>query len=328
MEKVKQIKVFPVAFESLGVRSMCTYVETPDVKVLLDAGVSLGPNRFGFPPHPREYEAIRKRRSLMLEMAEKANLVTVSHYHFDHHTPTYTDWAFNWSSAEIAEKIYRGKIVFIKNYKSRVNFSQRRRGWMFTRTSGKHAGRLEVADGRAFKFGDTSLIFSPPVYHGPEGSELGWVLMTIIKYDEEKVLFAPDVQGPISGETLNLILAEKPQLAIVGGPPLYLADFKMSREKIEYATKNLQSIVRQVPITILDHHLLRVENWKETIQPVFNAASSIGPKVLTAADYIGGKDDLLESRRKTLFEIEPPSQEFTKWMKTPVEKRKLIPPPL
>jgi len=252
----------------------------------------------------------------------------VSHYHFDHHTPSYTDWAFNWSSAEIAEKIYRGKIVFMKNYRSLVNFSQRRRGWMFTRTSGKHAGKLEVADGRTFMFGDTSLSFSSPVYHGPEGSELGWVLMTIVKYDDEKMLFAPDVQGPISGETLNIILAEKPRLAIVGGPPLYLADFKMSREKMECAIKNLESIVRQVPITILDHHLLRDENWRETMQPVFMAVSSIGHKVFTAADYVGGKDDLLESRRKTLFETEPPSQEFTKWMKIPVQERKLIPPPL
>jgi len=48
----RNIRVVPLAEESFGVRSMCTYVETPDVRVLLDAGVSLGPNRFGFPPYP------------------------------------------------------------------------------------------------------------------------------------------------------------------------------------------------------------------------------------------------------------------------------------
>jgi len=47
MEKLRNIKVVPVAFESLGVRSMCTYVETPEIKVLLDAGVSLSPNEDG-----------------------------------------------------------------------------------------------------------------------------------------------------------------------------------------------------------------------------------------------------------------------------------------
>ena len=34
---LKHIHLVPLAAESFGVRSMCTYVETPDVKVLLDA---------------------------------------------------------------------------------------------------------------------------------------------------------------------------------------------------------------------------------------------------------------------------------------------------
>ncbi|NIM45398.1 MAG: hypothetical protein GTO54_07205, partial [Nitrososphaeria archaeon] len=99
-----KIKVLPLASESFGVRSMCTYVETPDIKILLDAGVSLGPNRYGFPPHPREYKALKERRNLILKIAEKADIVTISHYHFDHHTPSYTDWASHWSSAKIAKK--------------------------------------------------------------------------------------------------------------------------------------------------------------------------------------------------------------------------------
>jgi len=328
MEKLGKIKVIPLAYESLGVRSMCTYVETLDIRVLLDAGVSLGPNRFGFPPHPREYEAIRGRRDLMLTFAEKADLVTVSHYHFDHHTPSYTDWAYNWSSSEIAEKTYKGKIVFTKNYRSQVNFSQRRRGWMFTKTSGRHAERLEVADGRSFKFGDTTLRFSSPVFHGPEGSELGWVLMVTIEREEEKILFAPDVQGPMSSNTLKIILSEKPQLAIIGGPPLYLADFRVDREELDSALRNLENIVKHVPVTILDHHLLRDENWKETVQPIFDTASSMSHRAVTAAEFIDEKDNLLEAKRKNLFETEPPSQEFTKWMKTPAQKRKLIPPPI
>jgi len=46
------MEVVPVGEESLGVRSMCLYVETRDVRVLFDAGVSLAPRRFGLPPHP------------------------------------------------------------------------------------------------------------------------------------------------------------------------------------------------------------------------------------------------------------------------------------
>ena len=47
---LKYISVIPVAAESLGVRSMCTFVETCDIKILLDAGVSLCPTRFGSTP--------------------------------------------------------------------------------------------------------------------------------------------------------------------------------------------------------------------------------------------------------------------------------------
>jgi len=328
MEKLTKIKVSPVAFESFGVRSMCTYVETPDVKILLDAGVSLGPNRYGFPPHPKEYRALKERRSLMLKIADKTDVITVSHYHFDHHTPSYTDWACNWSSAEIAEKIYKGKIIFAKSYKSKINTSQRRRGWMFAKTGGKHATRLEFADGRSYNFGATTIKFSAPVFHGRKGSELGWVLMAVIKHDDEKMLFASDVQGPMNGKTLRMILDEKPQLAIIGGPPLYLADFRVSRDEISSAMKNLESIVKHVPTIILDHHILRDENWKETAQPIFDKASSVNHNVFTAAEYAGEKNNLLESRRKTLFETEPPSQEFVKWMKIPIQKRKLIPPPI
>ena len=83
------MEVVPVGEESLGVRSMCLYVETRDVRVLLDAGVSLAPRRFGLPPHPRELERAREVRAAILRLAEETDVVTVSHYHRDHFTPWY-----------------------------------------------------------------------------------------------------------------------------------------------------------------------------------------------------------------------------------------------
>jgi len=136
---LQSIRVVPLAAESLGVRSMCTFVETPDVKVLVDAGVSLGPFRLGFPPHPREYKALKAARKRIADAARKAEVVTISHYHFDHHTPSYTDWFLHWSSDEAARQIYEGKVVLAKSYRDNVNFSQRHRGWVFAHTGGKHA---------------------------------------------------------------------------------------------------------------------------------------------------------------------------------------------
>ena len=325
---LKKIKVVPLAEESFGVRSMCTYIETSDVKILLDAGASLAPNRFSYTPHPREYQDIAECRERISKGAEKADIAILSHYHFDHHTPSYTDWFCNWSSAEVAKKIYEGKRVLLKGYRSMVNFSQRRRGWMFKKTGGSHAERLEIADGKTFEFENTKLKFSDPVFHGSENSALGWVLMITIEYSDDKVLFASDVQGPMYTPTLDMILAEKPQLVIMGGPPTYLAGFRVKEEHVKQGMQNLEKLVKSVPTTILEHHTLRDEEWKNLCNPVFDAASKIGHTVVTAAEFAGKENNLLEFRRRELFGMEPPSPEFKKWMKLPRQKRKLIRPPV
>ncbi len=325
---LKKIKVVPLAAESFGVRSMCTYVETSDVKVLLDAGASLGPNRHGFPPHPKEYEAMQKCREKISRAADEAEVVTLSHYHFDHHTPSYEDWCHNWSSPDVAKHIYEKKLVLVKNFRSKVNFSQRRRGWLFKKTGGRYAERLEMADGRTFEFGDTKLKFSDPVFHGPENSALGWLLMATIECCGEKVLFASDVQGPMYNPTLETILAERPQLIIIGGPPIYLVGWRVKDEHVQQGLKNLESLVKNVPTTVLEHHILREEKWRELSQPIFDAASKMDHVVVTAAEFLERENNLLEFRRKHLFEVEPPGSEFEKWMKLPRLKRKLIRPPI
>ncbi|UCE15863.1 MAG: hypothetical protein JSV12_08390 [Candidatus Bathyarchaeota archaeon] len=323
-----KIKVVPLAAESLGVRSMCTYIETSDVKILLDAGVSLAPNRHGFPPHPKEYEALQKCREKISRAADEAEVVTLSHYHFDHHTPSYVDWCYNWSSPDVARHIYEGKLVLVKNFRSKVNFSQRRRGWLFKKTGGSHAGKLEVADGKMFDFGDTKLKFSTPVFHGSENSALGWLLMVTIECCGEKVLFASDVQGPMCKSTLETIIAENPQLAIIGGPPIYLAGFRVKEEHVQQGMANLESLVKNVQTTIVEHHLLREEKWRELSQPIFDAASEKSHRVVTAAELLGEENNLLEFRREHLFEVEPPGPEFERWMKLLRPKRKLTKPPI
>ena len=325
---LKKIKVIPLAAESFGVRSMCTYVETTDLKVLLDAGASLAPNRHGFPPHPKEYEALQKCREKISKAAEQAEVVTLSHYHFDHHTPSYEDWCYNWSSPEVARQVYEGKLVLVKNYRSMINFSQRRRGWLFKKTAGKYAKSLKTADGKTFEFGNTKLKFSNPVFHGSENSALGWVLMTTIECEDEKFLFASDVQGPMNDFALKIILVEKPQLIIIGGPPIYLAGFRVKDEHIELGMKNLEISAKNIPTTILEHHILREERWREFSKPVFDAASKTGHSMVTAAEFLKNKNNLLEFRRKQLFEMEPPSSKFNEWMKLPRPKRKLIKPPI
>jgi len=327
---LKHIHVIPLAAESFGVRSMCTYVETSDVKILLDAGVSLCPNRFRLPPHPLEFKAIVEARKKIAEAAEKAEVVTLSHYHFDHHTPSYEDWLCNWTAAnETARQIYEGKTVLLKNPKEKINFSQRRRGWVFQKTSGKYAEKLETADNNVFIYGNaTKIKFSEPVYHGPENSILGWVLMVTVEYQNEKFMFAPDVQGPISIQTLNIINTEKPQLLMIGGPPLYLARFKVDEEQVEIGLKNLEKIVRHIPFIILEHHILRDENWREKTKFVFETAEKVKCKISTAAEFLGKENLFLEASRKKLFAEDPPPRDFEKWMHSQSKMKKHVKPPI
>jgi predicted metallo-beta-lactamase superfamily hydrolase len=314
---LNKIKVTPLAAESFGVRSMCTLVETPDVKILLDAGISLAPLRSGFPPHPLELQTIAKLREQIATAAEQAEVVTISHYHFDHHTPSYTDWLVNWTQeTETARQIYKGKRVFTKNPEENINASQRQRASMFEKTTGKYAKTLEPADAKAFSFGkSTKLRFSEAVAHGSEDSMLGWVIMATIEYEDERFMFAPDVQGPMASQTRELIKAEKPQVAMIGGPPFYLRGFKVDENQLRKGLANLEQIVGVVPVTILEHHALRDAQWRMHTEPVFDVAAQMGHRIVTAAEFRGVENLFLESKRRQLYIENPPSKEFEKWMR-------------
>jgi predicted metallo-beta-lactamase superfamily hydrolase len=327
---LKHIQVTPLAGESLGTRSMCTYVETPDVRILLDAGVSLCPNRFKLPPHPLEFKVIDESRKRIAEYAKKAEVVTISHYHFDHHTPSFEDWLCNWTARnETAQQVYDGKMVLAKNSSEKINSSQRRRAWLFQKTGGKHAKKLEIADGKTFAFEDsTKLRFSEPVFHGAEGSELGWVLIATVEFYNERFVYAPDVQGPMSLEATKRILAEFPDLLMIGGPPTYLVDFKTSTNQIRFAFENLEKIVQKVPCVIVDHHLLRDEGWRKKAGSVFEAAKKAKHSVLTAAEFVGKENLLLEALRKKLYVENKPQKEFEKWMRKSDDAKRFFKPPI
>lgn len=326
---LENIRIVPLAAESLGVRSMCTYAETPDIRILLDAGVSLCPNRFGLPPHPREFEAIGECRRKIAQVARKADLVTISHYHFDHHTPSFEDWLCNWTAGNTtATQIYSGKTVLMKNTRETINYSQRHRGWMFEKTGGKYATKFEYADGKSFIQGDTKITFSEPVPHGPENSPLGWVLMTTIEHQHERFMFAPDVQGPMSSRTLEMIRKMNPALLMVGGPPTYLAKFNINETQIQTALKSIEALVEHVSHVIIEHHILRDENWLERLSSASSKARAVGHILSTAAEYLGKENCFLEAARKKLFAEKPPSEDFKKWMRESEETRKQIKPPI
>ena len=313
--------------ESLGVRSMATYIETPDLSIILDPGVSLAPRRFGLPPHPLEFQSVKKAREKIMKFVPKADIVFISHYHLDHYTPPFKSW-FEWCNEEIFEQVYSDKQILIKNPDEKINFRQRRRALTLV----NHLEEIQnidikVADGRKYKFLSTDIEISMPMPHGAKESKLGWVLLLTIKYREETVVYAPDVQGPISEETLQYIISMKPDVAIVGGPPLYLAGNKVKTEDVVQGINNLELLVENVPLTVVSHHLLRQLEWREHIKTVFLRASRKGNQVLSAAEFMGTKEEMLEAMRKQLYEEKPPSKKFMEWIKNK-EQYRSSPPPL
>jgi hypothetical protein len=317
-----EIRVLPLAFESFGVRSMCTFIQTDDLKLVVDPGSALGP-RFNLSPHEEEYVALASSRQRILEWARKSDLLTVSHYHFDHYVPNFEDWKWIWSSAEFAEKLYRGKLVLAKDTGSNINLSQRKRGYMFWKLNSEIA-EIKSADNQGFGFGGTTLEFSKPVPHGPLGSQIGCVLMLTVKTKGCTLIHASDVQGPMEEETLRLILNQKPDAVIAGGPPLYLRGFKVEEEDIARGIVNMTELVKRVHLVIMDHHFLRSLDYREFLNPVVRESRKHGHEIITASELLGQKPQLLEARRKELHAREPVKREWYERLEKGEFKEKFV----
>jgi predicted metallo-beta-lactamase superfamily hydrolase len=87
-------------------------------------------------------------------------------------------------------------------------------------------------------------------------------------------------------------------------------------------------IAKAVPVTILEHHILRDESWRDKAKDVFDTAKRAGNKVMTAAELLGKKETCLEASRKQLYIDVPPSKGFQKWMRMDDEAKKRAKPPI
>lgn len=322
-----KILVRPLCAESLGVRSTATYVETPDVKLLIDAGCALAP-RFGQIPHPLEYKALERARKIIREHAERCEAIVVSHYHFDHFSPFFdeTDTMWTWSDRNVAREIYYDKIVYIKDFEKNINFSQKVRGQLFNKAVASIAKKIVKADEKNFYYGGTILQFSKPLFHGEENSKLGYVLATIVRSRGLTFLYTSDVQGAISDYAFRFILDEHPDILIIGGPPTYLNSFE--EKNYNLAKNNLLKLVEETKLLIIDHHTLRDIKAIAFIESLKDRAKEFKNQVITFAEFQGKDNQLLEAKRMELYLEDRPSEEFMYWANLPAEIRRKRMPPL
>ena len=285
--------ITPLAAESLGVRSSAVLVETEDVKVLIDPGVSLAPARFGLGPHPLEIRRMNEAWLKIKREAVRADVLVITHYHFDHFDPT-------------EALVFRDKTVLLKHPEETINASQRGRARNLLRSIGTLPRRMETADGKEFAFGGTVIRFSGPAPHGP-GMNVGWVVQVSVRAGGEAFLYTSDVQGAPRPEHLGFILSEGPGLVYLDGPPTYLMGQGFGPDDLRASLRNIGEVIgsARVHTLIIDHHLLRDAEWRNEIREVVQRAMAEGKKIVTAAEYLGAKEELLEANRKRLFEQYP-----------------------
>ncbi len=285
------MKITPVAADSLGTRSMATFVETKDCNLFIDPSVRLAPKRFGKTPHRLEKERQREHWKSIKECVRKSQVLTVSHYHFDHHNPD-------------APSIYRGKTVLLKNPEEKINKNQQTRAKRFIRKIGDYTEEIHHADGKKFEFGNTSVMFSKPVQHGPT-LRMGYVVEVAVSSGKETFVHTSDIQGASERTQLSFILDSNPNVLLMDGPFSILMMMDQGRP-LKRSEKNIIKIMKETRVKdfLIDHHFVRELEYRERIPKIFKVAKKENVSLTTCAGYLGMDDDLLEARRKELYKAD------------------------
>jgi predicted metallo-beta-lactamase superfamily hydrolase len=284
------MKIEILGAESMGVRSLATFVETLDHKILIDPSVAVTPKRDGLPPHPSESEAMREIRSAIQDRAQKANVIVITHFHHDHFS-SFEVRPNNLTNPDVAREIYNDRPLYVKDWRNHLNHAQRRRAMQFIKALKQ---RVTPADGGTFG----PMTFSPAVKHGEAGSRQGWVTMVEIEDGDQRFVFGSDIQL-FESESVDWILDRKPEVILVSGPPIHLS--VITDENKQKARANLMRLAETVPTTIVDHHLLRTVDYEGFIREAVEHASNNGTRVVTAAEFMGKPNRLLEANRRNLW---------------------------
>ncbi len=283
-----------LAFDSFGVRSMSTFIQTRDVVIHIDPAVSLAPQRYKLPPHRREVERLLECAREIEKHARDAEIIIVTHYHYDHHDP----------GKLVPLEIYKNKIVYIKDPQNKINRSQMQRAARFLSNIKQIAKEIRIAEGNRITIGKTTIKFSQAVPHGAN-DRLGYVVEVSISDGEMKILFTSDVEGPPLEEQVKYIIEERPNMVILDGPMTYMLGFRYSKKALEASIANIKKIIDcGIETLIIDHHFMRDLKYRERLADVYQYAQNKDVRVICAAEFMNRPIELLEALRNKLYEEE------------------------
>jgi len=273
---------------------MSTFIQTRDVIIHIDPAVSLAPQRYKLPPHRREVERLLECAREIEKHARDAEIIIVTHYHYDHHDP----------GKLIPIEIYRNKIVYIKDPQNKINRSQMQRASRFLSLIKQVAKEIKIAEGSVITIGRTTIKISQAVPHGVN-DRLGYVVEVSIHDGEMKILYTSDVEGPPLEEQVRYILEEKPDIVILDGPMTYMLGFRYSKKALEASIQNIKKIIDiGVKTIVIDHHFMRDIKYRERLGDVYKYAEERGVKVMCAAEFMNRPIEMLEALRDKLYQEE------------------------
>ncbi len=286
-------KVELIGFDSIGVRSMATFVETNDAAIFIDPSVSIAPLRFSLPPHPIELKRLNEVAEAIYRRALESSVIIITHYHYDHHD----------LGSHIPLDIYRGKIVIVKNPTEKINFSQKLRAKKFLSKIESLVKEIRIGDGRSYTIGKTCLKLSPPTPHGST-TNLGYVVQVLISDENSSILHTSDVEGPVNKDALDFMKENPAGIIVLDGPPTYLQGIKQHISDAEIALKHIIELLnfRKPEHLIIDHHLLRDVNYRLFYEEIRKYVKDVN--VLTAAEFMGREPELLEALRRDLYGVQ------------------------
>ncbi|MEO0086240.1 MAG: hypothetical protein ABIK37_06360 [candidate division WOR-3 bacterium] len=277
-----QVTVHHVAFDSFGVMSMCTRIETPELTVTVDPGVSLQSATFPL-PEPRRRELLGRYEQAVADSCTRSQAIVVSHYHLDHFTP------------QRRPELFAGKALFAKKLDG-LPQKQLETATRFFKAIDGLPSETVWADNRRFRFGKTELGFSAPVWHGRQEAEPGTVIMTDVKRGRERVLVTSDVIGPTETGTADLICAANCRDLVIDGYASYLIGRFATDIELVKSIVNLCRILAQksVKTVCLDHHAARDYRYPAFLRLVYDKARQLQKRFGTAAELAGRTSVVLE----------------------------------
>lgn len=283
------MKIKILASDSMGVRSMCTWIETVGFSILIDPSCALGPLRSKFYPHCMEIENLSRRWDVIRSYIRKSKILVFTHYHYDHHNPREVE-------------LYTGKNVFLKA-KENLNKRQKLRGERFFKFLAEKNIYVRNADGTVFKNGAVELFFSKPLPHGKSGRQ-GKVIGVAVKDRNDVFLYTSDVQGFINEDLKNFIYKVLPRVIFMDGPCFYMLSKNQSEESMNSMVKEIYEIKKNTgypEVLILDHHSMRGKDWEDIYALLRVKFKRMEIELMCSAEYEGVDVLDYEAKRRKIY---------------------------